>query len=93
MQKFILTSEGKFKYGDVNLHKHLLVGDEMCIGGGFYEFDYVSGRLLLSGKSYDYGTPKWYFLDTLYLPEALQGFQILYEGIDVHDLVPAIKYY
>ncbi len=92
MQKFILTSDGMFRYGDVSLHKHLLQGDEMCIGGGMYEFDYVSGRMLLHGRSYDYGRPKWHYLNSLTLPASLSGLTLYYDDINVADLVPVIKY-
>lgn len=80
MQKFIITSDGLFKYGDVRLHKNLLEADEHCIGGGFYEFDFVSCRLLLSGSSYDFGAPQWNRLDTLKVPSAFRGLTILYEN-------------
>lgn len=53
--KFILTNTDRLRLGRVNLHKELLLPGEYCLGGGFYEFDYVGGRLLLSGKSYDFG--------------------------------------
>lgn len=87
MQKFIITHEGVFKYGNVRLHKDLLECKEMCIGGGFYEFDYVSNGLLLTGKSYDFGRPKWHYIDTLKLPLVFQGLTMLYEGEDVRNFV------
>lgn len=87
MQKFIITAEGRFKYGDVRLHKHLLSAHDICLGGGYYEFDRVSARLLLRGGSYDYGTPKWHYLDELRLPGELRGMTVYYEGQDLRDLV------
>lgn len=87
MQKFIITSNGLFKYGDVRLHKHLLEAGEHCLGGGFYEFDFVSGRLLLSGSSYDFGVPRWHDLDALKMPAAFRGLRILYEGEELDKLV------
>lgn len=87
MQKFIITSDGLFKYGDVRLHKNLLEPDEHCIGGGFYEFDFVSSRLLLSGSSYDFGTPQWNRLDTLKVPAAFRGLTIEYEGDDLRTFL------
>lgn len=87
MQKFIITHEGVFKYSNVRMHKDLLEGRDMCIGGGFYEFDYVSNRLLLTGKSYDFGKPKWHYIDTLKLPSAFRGLTVLYEGEDVRNIV------
>ena len=44
--KFIISSKGFFRLGQVHMHKDLLQTDESCYGGGFYEFDYVSNRLL-----------------------------------------------
>jgi len=87
MRKFIVTHTGTLKYGDVRMHKDLLRGKEMCIGGGYYEFDYISNRLLLSGESYDFGKPKWNYIDELKVPSSLQGLTILYEGQDIRSFV------
>lgn len=87
MNKFIVTSEGKFRFGDVNMHKDLLLPGEDCIGGGMYEFDYAGERMLLWGKSYDFGRVKWSFVDTLIIPENLQGLRIEYEDMLLSDLV------
>lgn len=92
MQKFIVTADDKFKFGDVNLHKQLLSPGESCIGGGMYEWDYVGNRMLLSGKSYDFGRVKWAYIDTLALPECLRGMDVLYESIPLSDFA-AITYY
>lgn len=80
MQKFIITDKGVFKYGNVRMHRDLLAAGESCIGGGFYEFDYISNRLLLSGQSYDFGRPQWSRIDTLFLPGPFRGLTVLYEG-------------
>lgn len=87
MQKFIITQNGVFRYGNVRMHKDLLEPGDMCYGGGFYEFDYVSNRLLLSGRSYDFGKPKWNYLDVLKVPAVFRGMTILYEDEPVGDLV------
>lgn len=87
MKKFIITHDGHFRYGNVRMHKDLLEPHDMCIGGGFYEFDYVSARLLLSGRSYDFGSPQWHYIDTLLLPAELRGLQIEYEGRDLRDFL------
>lgn len=60
--KFILTLDGHLRIGSVKMHKDLLQPGDTCIGGGFWEVDYLSRRLILSGKSYDYGKPKWTFV-------------------------------
>lgn len=60
--KFILTLDGHLRIGSVKMHKDLLQPGDTCIGGGFWEVDYLSRRLKLSGKSYDYGKPKWTFV-------------------------------
>lgn len=81
----------------VTLHRDLLMGHEQCLGGGFYEFDYVGNGLVLSGKSFDYGPPRWSKVDVLLVPESLRGAAIVYrdlrdEEIDVtKDFT--IKYY
>lgn len=87
MRKFIVTSEGKFKFGDVNMHKDLLSSGEICIGGGMYDFDYVHGKMLLYGKSYDFGRVKWTYVQSLLLPSSLRGLSIFYEDIPLEDFV------
>ena len=76
--KFIITSGGHLRLGMVTLHRDLLMAHEQCIGGGFYEFDYASDRLLLSGKSFDYGPPRWGKVDILLVPEAFRDITIIY---------------
>lgn len=85
MNKFIVTSEGRFRFGDVRLHKDLLRPGEDCIGGGMYEFDYPGGRMLLWGKSYDFGRVKWSWLDKIVLPASLEGLRIEYEDLPLSD--------
>ena len=85
--------------GQVNQHKHLLKPDDLCIGGGYFFFDFVSNRIILDRESYDYGRPKWYFLDTLKVPSIYRGMRIVYkyddgfhEDYDVSDELK-IEYY
>ena len=56
--KFIITMDGRLRMGMVSLHKDLLKHGEQCVGGGFYEFDYVSNRIVLDRQSMDFGPPK-----------------------------------
>ena len=95
--KFIITSGGHLRLGMVTLHRDLLMPHEQCLGGGFYEFDYAGNRLLLSGKSFDYGPPRWGKIDMLLVPEAYRGLPILYRDSrgDELDLITAfsISYY
>ena len=90
MRKFIVTSDGRFKYGDVNMHKDLLAPGENCLGGGMYEFDYVNGRMLLSGRSFDFGRVRWGMLDSLVLPASLSGLDIYYEDVPLRDMAPLV---
>ncbi len=83
--------------GMVTLHRDLLLAHEQCLGGGFYEFDYVGNRLILSGKSFDYGPPRWGKIEVLKVPEAYRGMGIVYrdswgDEISLTDHF-AIKYY
>ena len=77
--KFIITKEGYFRLGMVNLHKHLIEQGDHCLGGGFYQFDYASSRILLEGESYDYGPPLWDMIDVLKVPSVYRGMQIVYQ--------------
>ncbi len=76
--KFILTNTGYLRMGMVDMHKDLLLQGEYCYGGGYYEFDFIGNRLLLSGKSYDFGEPKWNWLDSLKVPLSYRGLAIVY---------------
>ena len=62
------------------MHKDLLYPGDQCYGGGFYEIDYISNRILLHGASYDYGRPRWNYIDTLFVPIQYQGMTIIYQG-------------
>ena len=78
LPKFIITMDGYFRLGMVNLHKDLLIGDDQCIGGGYYQFDWASNPLLLDRASYDFGRPRWHLLDTLKVPTSYRGLRIVY---------------
>ena len=95
--KFIITSGGHLRLGMVTLLRDLLMAHEDCLGGGFYEFDHTSGRIILSGKSFDYGPPRWSRLSELHVPAASSGMGIVYrdswgEEIDIASQL-IIKYY
>lgn len=77
-QKFIITRDGYFRLGMVDQHKDLLLGDDNCIGGGYYQFDWVNNRIILDRRSYDYGRPLWNMLDTLKVPAEYRGMSIVY---------------
>ena len=86
--KFILTLDGHLRIGSVQMHKDLLVPNDTCIGGGFWEIDPISMKLLLSGKSYVYGKPKWNFVTgKLYVPKDYEGLRIEYNGDSFVDYV------
>ena len=57
MQKFIITSRGELRMGDVTMHRNLLLPGDYCLGGGYWSIDYVSLTVVLSGMSQDYGEP------------------------------------
>ena len=80
--KFILTKEGKLRMGTVKRHCELLKPGESCIGGGYYELDYMTRRLLLSGASSEYGEPAWELVDTLKVSAFYQGLEIVYTSWD-----------
>lgn len=91
--KFIITADGFLRLGMVNMHKDLLLPGDECIGGGYYQFDYVSNRLILDRKSYDYGKPKWHWLEDLRVPSVYRGLQIvyIYDDGDEFDLSHELK--
>lgn len=83
--KFIITADGFLRLGMVYMHKDLLMPGDDCIGGGYYQFDYVSNRMLLDRRSYDYGKPKWHWLDVLKVPAAYRGLDIIYISDDGYE--------
>lgn len=80
--KFIITKSGYFRLGMVHQHKDLLQPGDICYGGGFYEFDYISNSILLHGSSYDYGHPKWNDIPALHVPDTYKGLNIVYSYYD-----------
>ena len=95
--KFIITNSGYLRLGMVTLHRDLLMAHEQCMGGGFYEFDYAGEKLILSGKSFDYGPPRWNKVETLKVSEAYHGVPIIYrdhrgEELNITNLF-TITYY
>lgn len=85
--KFIITQSGRLRLGMVNQHRDLLRRSDVCIGGGYYEFDYVSNRMLLSRSSYDFGKPKWARLQKLIVPAVYRGMSIVYRYDDGEELL------
>ena len=80
--KFILTKDGTLRFGLVRRHTELLMPDETCIGGGFYEVDIISHRLLLKGASSEYGEPAWEKTDRLKVHPHYLGLDIVYTSWD-----------
>lgn len=55
-----------------------LIGDDQCIGGRYYYFDWTNNRLILDRASYDFGRPRWHLVDTLKVPAQYRGLRIVY---------------
>ena len=70
--------DGYFRLGMVSQHKNLLIGDDECIGGGYYQFDWVSNRIVLDRASYDFGRPRWHLLEILKVPAQYPCLRIVY---------------
>ena len=81
--KFIITMDGYLRLGMLTLHKDLLKGNERCLGGGYFEIDYISNLLILDGKSTDFGPPLWHLLDNLKVPKDYLGLNIKYITCDI----------
>ena len=97
-KKFIITTVGHLRLGLVNMHRDLLLPGDSCAGGGFWDIDYTANRLVLSGRSFDFGEPQWGVVSTLHVPQAYRSLSIVYEGdtpsqnFDVSARLP-IDYY
>lgn len=81
-QKFILTHNGTLRLGCVKRHCELLPAGERCIGGGYYELDFMNRRLLLSGASSQYGEPQWEKVEKITLSAYYKGLKIIYSSWD-----------
>ena len=82
LPKFIITMDGYFRLGMVGQHKELLRLGDLCIGGGYYYFDYVSNQIILDRESYDFGKPKWHLLETLKVPSSYKSMRLVYKYDD-----------
>ena len=80
--KFIVTKEGRLRLGMVGRHCELLKPGEACRGGGFYELDYITHCLLLSGASSEYGEPEWEDFESITLSAYYRGLHIVYKSWD-----------
>ncbi len=85
LPKFIITLDGHFRMGMVSQHKDLLKPGDQCVGGGYYYIDYTANRIILDRSSYDYGRPKWHYLDKLIVPSAYKGMRLVYLYDDYRD--------
>lgn len=85
LPKFIITMDGYLRLGMVNMHEDLLQPGDQCIGGGYYYFDYASNRILLDRESYDFGRPKWHYLEVVKIPSAYRGMCITYYDDVSHE--------
>lgn len=74
--------DGHFRLGMVYQHEDLLKPGDQCIGGGYYSMDFLSNRLLLDRSSYDFGLPRWHYLDVLKVPSMYRGWRIVYYDDD-----------
>ena len=79
LPKFIITMDGHFRLGMVGQHRELLKPGEQCIGGGYYQLDFASNRIILDRESYDFGKPKWHLLETLKVPSVYRGLRLVYK--------------
>lgn len=79
-KKFLLTSHGHLRIGVVHMHRDLLQLGDHPMGGGFWDIDYTANRLVLSGRSFDFGEPQWGVVSTLHVPQAYRSMTIVYNG-------------
>ena len=82
MRKFIITQSGTLEFGDVTYHRDLIPeGEDTCHGGGFWKIDNQTGRILLHGRSFDFGAPEFSCLRSINRSEfpASLGYPIFYQ--------------
>ena len=74
--------DGYLRIGMVHLHSELVQPDDEPIGGGFFDVDCLSNRLILYRQSHDYGVPRWHLVDVLHVPVEYRGYRIIYHYDD-----------
>ena len=64
----------------------MLIRNAQRLGKDLSTVDYVSNRIILDRSSYDFGSPKWYLLETLKVPSIYKGYRLVYVYDDgFHD--------
>lgn len=81
-QKFIITGDiktgkGYLRLGEVGQHAELRIGYEKIWGGGFWEIDHAARKVILSGRSGDFGAPLFGYLKRM--DRELKGYTVLYQ--------------
>lgn len=80
--KFIITQGGELKFGNVFLHRELLPkGDDTCHGGGLWKVDNQNGRVILFGRSFDFGLPDFEYVTWVNrcVPPGSLGYPMFYQ--------------
>ena len=80
--KFIITLDGELRFGNVYLHRELLPkGHSTCHGGGLWKIDHQNGRIILFGRSFDFGLPEFEFVTRISQaePPGSLGYPIYYQ--------------
>jgi len=72
--KFIITQDGHLRLGMVTLHRHLMLRDDICLGGGYWKINHFAQQVELSGESSDYGRPQWNRINQVILPKDYEGY-------------------
>lgn len=59
-RKFIITSDGELRFGNVYHHRNLLRWNETCdYGGGLWRIDQERDIMVLYGRSFEFGAPSF----------------------------------
>ena len=81
--KFVITSKGYLRMGDVKLHRDLSWPDDRCLGGGLSRFDYGPTQAILDRESYGSARPQWSKLAAagtrLRVPKEYEGFAFVWQ--------------
>ena len=92
MKKFVLVVDSKFsrkdimqgtvdailRIGDPIYHSNLVLDNETCLGGGYWEVNKDDNEMILNGQSSDFGVPMFEYAKNILIDAKFKKYKITY---------------